>query len=819
MSTIENEMPVKGSVQFIQHNLPGLDAGEYMLEVKQALSTQPDTPPVNRYFFAIAGERFSINPTDVDSVYPPNLGMGKYDNTLPHIVLRKQTLPWLRYPTLDAPEVLYPDGKTDCDIPTWLAVLLFDEEDIEMFKEFNPQVKTVSLADLFFKRPVQSGSQGYSCFFREPSLGPESDRAELVKHLDYGQNPEDRCQVIDVPIQLFQKIAPSVNDLCLLAHVRKVDITRKATQNGVPTSRDDLSKIAGTSDFALVLGNRLPKKGKRSFAHLVSLEGLAPFLPVDEACVDSPADVMLPKIVNESGISFDIAENGFIRLVSLFNWSFCSIGDGRDFERLLSGLSPKNPLESGVKDFSFGLPFSAPSSPDTPSLHEARNAMAMGYTALEHHTRDGGGSVSWYRGPLLPYPAAEARGLPTYSSADAATSFNPDTGMLDVSYASAWQLGKLLALQNKQFSVALSNWRRMNLRQVVSSMEKMSARQSLTAHQKSQKCETTQKSVRSILPLLDLFLPVSGDNDRKVKTNEKFVFRSNLHVTALSQLDKNSDLLGDPSIPPEIYTWVAKLKLLDGVPFNYLVPDERMLPPESIRLFHVDINWIHALIDGGLSIGRNVTRQNTSPEHAHDTAIKRPLLNRLDRHARGQRARTLSPSVQERDEPLTRLTGFLLRSEAVRGWPGMEVNGYAEDGSLIDIVRFERLAPTVLICLFEDKKSNALRQIELHEPAETLHFGVILQSINIRYNYAAGNNGVGSPSKDISQEVPFRGTGDNRVIRMFRLAKALIDPENNYSNYIQNISSDFDHLPSSEFAMQMLKGVGKVSFTFKSGAE
>jgi hypothetical protein len=47
--------------------------------------------------------------------------------------------------------------------------------------------------------------------------------------------------------------------------------------------------------------------------------------------------------------------------------------------------------------------------------------------------------------------------------------------------------------------------------------------------------------------------------------------------------------------------------VLHGVPFNYLVPDEGMPSPESIRFFYLDMNWVDALLDGAFSIGRNLS--------------------------------------------------------------------------------------------------------------------------------------------------------------------------------------------------------------------
>ena len=52
-----------------------------------------------------------------------------------------------------------------------------------------------------------------------------------------------------------------------------------------------------------------------------------------------------------------------------------------------------------------------------------------------------------------------------------------------------------------------------------------------------------------------------------------------------------------------IIEWLGQLRTLVGVPFPYIVPHEEMLPNDSIRFFHIDRNWIDAMIDGALSTG------------------------------------------------------------------------------------------------------------------------------------------------------------------------------------------------------------------------
>jgi hypothetical protein len=94
---------------------------------------------------------------------------------------------------------------------------------------------------------------------------------------------------------------------------------------------------------------------------------------------------------------------------------------------------------------------------------------------------------------------------------------------------------------------------------------------------------------------------------------------------------KIADTFADPAaiqstleavlLPEDLSKWLGRLRLLKGVPFNYLVPDERMLPPESIRFFYLDMNWVDSLLDGAFSIGRNLTRSEKAPTHNLDTAV------------------------------------------------------------------------------------------------------------------------------------------------------------------------------------------------------
>jgi hypothetical protein len=45
---------------------------------------------------------------------------------------------------------------------------------------------------------------------------------------------------------------------------------------------------------------------------------------------------------------------------------------------------------------------------------------------------------------------------------------------------------------------------------------------------------------------------------------------------------------GDDDAERQIADWLGRLRRLHGVPFHVLVPDARMLPTESIRVFVLD---------------------------------------------------------------------------------------------------------------------------------------------------------------------------------------------------------------------------------------
>ncbi|MBW2569006.1 MAG: hypothetical protein JRE47_06460 [Deltaproteobacteria bacterium] len=398
-----NNLP-EVDVIFIQNHKVPIQAGEYSIAVNQSVNDK-NKIKINEsfkseYTFAAAAERFSLDPADIRLVFPPKDSQGEFLNNLPHIIFTKRTLPWVRSVYSNN---LTPD-PSDGDLPSWMALLLFTDDDPM------PQVQAKTRADLVSDN-----------FDNNILSYPDVE-------LDYGEKIDDPCAIIDIPVSLFNAIVPSVDDLNYLNHARQINLKDSQT-----------SKTKEFSDFSVVVGNRLPEPGKNSTVHLVSLEGFSDYLPDDDG---NPSSNM------PEGIEY-------IRLASLYSWKFFSDEVHQSFKSLLENLNASPSV------------LTIPVNQNNGSLdQEVKNALEMGYTAMSHHTRQNDKTVSWYKGPLVPYKVSEICVFPQ-DSADSLVHYNPHTGMFDVSYSAAWTLGRQIALANKEFSLALYNWRNQNKQNAV----------------------------------------------------------------------------------------------------------------------------------------------------------------------------------------------------------------------------------------------------------------------------------------------------------------------------------------------------------------
>jgi hypothetical protein len=618
-----------GQVEFIQHRLPKLESGNYNLVVTHRLGTAAEHETFTTdLLFSVGGERFAIDPTEVDSVFPPSGAVGEFFNVLPHLVLRRPMLPWIRSP-LDEP--IAPEGHDD--VPSWLALLVFDEQDPQ------PRMTSGKVSDLMSKDRLAS------------YLKPSSTDPAVPQQMEFEETADDPCLLLDVDYGLFQRIAPSLADLNWLATVRAVTGQRPGAD---PDAQPD-------AEYAIITAGRLPKPGRRSTVHLVSLEEMADYLP---------------------GGAAGAGEIDTVRLVSLYRWSFDTIPEPETFGEVVEavGLGKGLVVEPADADLSDPL---------------AKTALALGYVPLDHRLRDGGRTVSWYRGPLAPTPMAPTLAeLCPLGSADAAIRFDPASGMLDMSYAAAWQLGRMMALADLRFSAQLFEWKHHHARGLVEAAEHDLLLQRLTPEGDPDGAAADQ---------------AAGDQADPPGRSER---AAALHAAFASVAYKAAAILSpaaaiappgprpvaqgsvDPAaLPAEAGRWLDRLRHLHGVPFRYLVPMENMLKTETIRFFHLDPNWMAAAVDGAFSLG-DVATGNAAPTSFKDGA----------------------PAAPVKTNPVS---GFLMRSRAVKHWPGLLAEAWDASGAPLTLLRYEKLAEDTLLCLVD----GALAKLQLHQPPEAMHFG------------------------------------------------------------------------------------------------
>ncbi|MGH7121736.1 MAG: hypothetical protein ACREFP_22555 [Acetobacteraceae bacterium] len=398
MAAGRRDNPKPEQLRFADGFTPPLVAGKHAITATQTLTLASKMPPfAASRTVHVSAPRFALAPGEIYSVYPPEGQSGAFATTLPHAVFTRKTLPWER-------EIGGLASAEDPIRPPWMALLTLDEDEIAQYPVL---LSSVPVDELRNARK----SAGL------PELAVEPGEPADPK--------KNQSRVAEMPTERFREIAPALDELRFLAHARQVG-----------TEDKDVADMLAEGWFAVVIGNRLPAQGKRNHGLLVSLEGLAKILRKKR---EEPAALAgLPAT---------------IRLPVLKHWQYgCA---GPTFRALLEALTASR------DDRKAGDVWLRISPSGTATADETvRKALALGYTALGHATRQGGKTVSWYRGPLIPLRLDVGPFPEIHANADEALHYDDKTGLFDVSYAAAWQLGRLLALQKADFADSLLHSRR-----------------------------------------------------------------------------------------------------------------------------------------------------------------------------------------------------------------------------------------------------------------------------------------------------------------------------------------------------------------------
>jgi hypothetical protein len=750
-NSIAQNLPV-GDLQIYDNYVPSLGAGNWQITVEHTLSGVATDPLGAQQEFVVSAPQFSLDPSAIVTTYPPNGTAGLYGQVLPHVVLKDPMLPWER--TMSGSQETQP----------WLAVLLLQEEQLIGGENSPTRAQTTTAAG--FLTP--------DSLILKPGIQKEDDVADT-----------DPCSFIQIGTDTFQAITPLLEELRFLAHCRQSNIADKAElgleQNGL---------------FSVVVGNRFPAEPaqgdtapRKNIVHLVSLEGLETYL------VDQP----------------NFGGHTSVALLSLASWSFLTLPDRlQDFRGLMEAIVGQEFDGTNYTPQNLWLRLSQPSQLDvtTPVGKEAAARIGEGFVPMQYKLRTGEQTVAWYRGPFTPVLTTPLQTSGAFLTADSALTYQPEFGVFDASFAAAWEMGRALALSDRNFGQTLFDFRRRGHRLTDALYERLQSDKFSAAQIASLAADTSMQEVFLQVLNNDLLQDIGAqaalapppdpppaddapDPDPKTALQQ---FLAGPDVQAAIVSAAADDL--DP-----IATWLGRLLLLYPVPFNLLVPDARMLPVESLRFFYVDHNWLRCLHDGAISIGMESSRDTFYHEMTQDL-----LFDSAMEETQVVRANLLGVEPPSGEVSLELISGFLMRSAVVSGWPNLAVRGGMNDGTYLKILRMDHLASNVLLCLFWGVPDF----IELSEPQEGFRFGVDDDgNITLRQPLAGGSVPIATQLSTMQVLPTYLRSVASQVLK--------IDGQDGLVAAVEKALTDANALVSdfgpADLALQMVKSPEAIQFT------
>jgi hypothetical protein len=505
-----------GEGQFLLYSYitPALKAGDYRFDVSQTMTAKkgsnainPDELPIDdlHTHVRVTAPRYQLPPDQVLSTFPPAGTEGSYGSRLPQVVIKRRTLPWERgLTTSDGHGSQVPvDEKTP-----WLALVLIAEGEAElrlnqdvascvspgvvlggaadvakgnclvvresMLEKVLPTRKDVPLlahareVDINDTELMMGDDDGFLAVVisnRLPVAGVDAQGHEVpVKYLACLINLEGQFDrlIPEAPppqniIQLYGSVRDIYVDAGVYDHVVGGGLVEHWGEAAV-NSTEILSQVTGFPvENAIVPhadaphadgphGNEPHANALVQNAAVIKPIGASTTAYTSKAAYSTAksGDIYAVMAKDFAHAQFIIAEPEFVFPV-LLHWSFTSTGSVT-FETLMRGLDS-------------GLSGSQAQHPD-PAESEGRPPLEIvetGHVGLTHRTRRGDTVQSWYRGPLLAHPSSGER-LDIAHASDQLLAVIPD-GRLDISLATAFEIGRLLALSRPAMVAALLRWR------------------------------------------------------------------------------------------------------------------------------------------------------------------------------------------------------------------------------------------------------------------------------------------------------------------------------------------------------------------------
>jgi hypothetical protein len=624
--------------------VPGLQARTYIIRVDeliQAGSESQKLPPSDQTFDVVA-PKDALPDNAIHSVYPPQ---GHQDGieVLPHVIFNDPTLPWERIGSLKADDLKpkepnYDDYFGRNRVP-WLVVLVFSQDELQLGKnDLDKDQGNFRYIDEF-KTAGAKQSPTYAVNMAMKDVGLIKDCVTPIQTPDPNIEKDARGDVLLLPRALFgslfthfdedgksDTIAPDVYPYRFLSHRRDINSQGMAV-SGTATVDD-------SGSFGVVFSHRSGPfsitQPTAVFVHLLSIEGVEEMRPWPV-----PSD------------------KRFVAMSSLTRWSYIC-------------LPPKTPnvrdqfltLGASIELLRPKLEISDANKLTDHKPHGPRllQRLSNGYSVSRYRTQTGETTACFMRGPFIPDDVDHPLESWWTSLSTCGTDLqilDQELGLMDISYSSAWQLGRTLAIADQAFTAALARVRKQIFDQAMNDAQKQ-ALQKLTSFKiKEELVKSISKSVTRLgtlhetgllqspnsmlnrwrrLPVEPLDLTYHGKDVEPFK--QPALDKAALEVASTPDTtdptqpsDKPYDEYNTPYSPDWmlLLRWIYDRLLLASVPAYYLITDACHVPPESLRFFKADPNWTDALLDGAFSLANHIDRDDDKVRCAMKKAINRFL--------------------------------------------------------------------------------------------------------------------------------------------------------------------------------------------------
>jgi hypothetical protein len=414
---------------------------------------------------------------------------------------------------------------------------------------------------------------------------------------------QDMMKAIFPMKKTFLNLFPNISTLRYGAHVRNINTA------GFPGAG-----INETGLYSIIVSSRMgnykqvTNKPITQICHLVSIENFE---------------------TTKRNLKFANASTERIALTSLFSWTYLALPPNPvnfkdSIENVLSGMQVLRPPANWLA--SVFLKTTTASGDNQNALTALGKRLVSGYTLARWRAETGEETVAFNRGPLVPQKVPQpVSDWATHSNTSKEYQIlDTTTGIVDLSYSSAWQLGKTLAISDTSFSSALSRFRSFvqNMassatRLQVNNVQPQSALvRNVANHVKkiadissgggSEPKRVTAPSDKALAPPLDhpSVAPIFRQKIKDVVRAAASTVGGNIY---------NEFNLGDPHSNTDwtiILKWISEKLYLTDIPAHVLFPDPSFIPEESLRFFHVDDIWMDCLIDGALSVANHLERDD-----------------------------------------------------------------------------------------------------------------------------------------------------------------------------------------------------------------